>query len=203
MNFLPIDHPPFAARSRSRRMPNPMLQWSEAVIAADGASLGEDPELLLSDGRRVRQAASCLLRPEPGDLVAIAECSQGAFVTAVLARAQLADGAARMRTACLTVPGAPELALEQARIRMRATQTIDLASGGDVQLTAGRGAVAMQAEHLLATATGTLVQQAEHLVTRGEHCTIEARALLRVHGQNAMLTASDDIKLDAERISLG
>jgi len=47
------------------------------------------------------------------------------------------------------------------------------------------------------------VHSARHLVTQVEHCLLQASALLRLHGTQSLITAKGDMKLDAERISLG
>jgi hypothetical protein len=153
----------------------------------------------LGDGRCARQAASCLLQPAAGDNVLLLEGQSGLFVLAVLLRKVTAEPSA----ACLAVPGATALRISQARLELHAEQTIALRCHGEVELTSARAAISLQGQHLLASVGESVVLTARHLVAQTEHCSVQASALLRLHGGQAMLTARGDMKLDAERVSLG
>jgi len=101
-------------------------RWDEAEVA----DVLDDGSFRLADGRRARQAASCLLRPEVGDTVVMLHSASGLFITAVLLRAAAADATAR-----LSVPGAHTLALEQTRIELTAHHRLGLHCLGDVELS--------------------------------------------------------------------
>ena len=153
----------------------------------------------LNDGRCARQAASCLLQPAPGDTVLLLEGQSGLFVLAVLVRRVTVEPSA----AWVAVPGAVALRISQARLELHAEQAIALRCHGEVELTSASAAISLQGQHLLASVSEGVVLSARHLVAQTEHCSVQASALLRLHGGQAMFTARGDMKLDAERVSLG
>ena len=171
-----------------------MQGWGEARI---GRSLGQ-AQWRLADGRLALQAVSCLLTPLPGDTVAVLQSASGLFVTHILVRPQPTAGRAE-----LSVPGAELMAITQPAFELACTRQIALRCLGDVELTSASGSVSVNARDFLASVSETMVQSARHLVTRVEHGVMQASALLRLHGRQALVTAEEDIKLDAERISLG
>jgi hypothetical protein len=154
-----------------------------------------DGRFRLADGRLARQAYSCLVAPQAGDQVALARAATGLYIVHVLARPQ-------PERARLGVPGAHALCLAQPRLELCATEGLALRSLGDVELCSA-ASVTISGQHVLASAAQTMVQNATHLVSHAQHCVLQVAALLRVHGQQALLTAEQDLKLDAERISLG
>lgn len=185
--MLPLIAQPFA--------PQPVApiesQWSEAGVA----HVLDDGSFRLDDGRQAHQAASCLLRPAAGDTVGVLHASAGVFICAVLLRSA--------PVACLSVPGAQTLSLQQSRIEIGASESLGLHCGGDLAVNSIHGSVRIQAQHLLTTVAHSLVQTARHWVSQVEHCMLEATALMRLHGEQGLITAKHDLKLDAERISLG
>ncbi|HWU84113.1 MAG TPA: hypothetical protein VN028_02125, partial [Rhodocyclaceae bacterium] len=73
----------------------------------------------------------------------------------------------------------------------------------DVRLTAACGSLALDARNLFLNAGESLVQQSRHFIGKALQYLVDARHLLKLHGQDALITAERDIKADAERISLG
>ncbi|MES2127119.1 MAG: DUF3540 domain-containing protein [Pseudomonadota bacterium] len=168
-------------------------QWSEAGIAV---ALDEQ-RFLLDDGRMVRQALSCVLAPEVGDKVLVAACANGeVFIVHLLLRQDPA-------LARLCVPGARELRIEQARIALQANEEIALKSLRDIEITAATGLLALNADNLYSTVNECVVQTMRQYVGRAEQYLLDVSALLRLHGQHALLLADQDVKVDAERVSLG
>jgi len=167
-------------------------QWRCAGIAQ---ALDGPGAWRLDDGRPATQAVSCLVAPEPGDQVLVLQAGDLAWITHVLARTA--------NSARLHVPGIEQLAIEQASLRLEAADGLSLRCRGDVTLTSVQGSIAVTARHFLASIAETLVQQAQHAVTHAGHFVVQAAALLRVHGRQALLTADQDLKIDAERVTLG
>ena len=155
----------------------------------------EENRYRLEDGRRARQAFSCLIEPQAGDEVLVFD-GEESFVVAVLARPQAGE-------AVLTVPGARALSIRQPRIALDAVEHAALRSGRDLELTAATGTLALNARDLFTTVAGSLVENVRHYVGRVEQYLLEARGLLRLHGEQALVTAEKDVKVDAERISMG
>ena len=167
--------------------------WFEAVIHEPA---GRD-SWRLDDGRSARQAVSCLVTPQPGDRVLLVGTASGeCFVLHVLARV---DGGC----ATLAVPGAEALSIRQAEVDIAATRSIALRAAGDVEVTSVQGALSLNARQLFANAAESLVQTARTYVGQVEQFLLDARQFLRLHGEQAMITARQDAKIDAERISLG
>ncbi len=181
----------FAARQAKSLPAAPA--WFEAVIRA---SNGRD-SWRLDDGRSARQAVSCLVTPEPGDRVLLVATASGeCFVLHVLARV---DGG----RATLAVPGAEAVSIRQAEVDIAATRSIALRAAGDVEVTSVQGALSLNARQVFASAAESLVQTARTYVGQVEQFLVDARQFLRLHGEQAMITARQDAKIDAERISLG
>ena len=166
--------------------------WSEARVAAE---LGAG-RYRLDDGRAAAQAASCLVQPMVGDRVLAAGCGGECYVVHLLARS---DGA----QACLAVPGAHTLAIRQAQIDLSATERVAIRSLRDVEVTATAGTLSLNARNLFTTVTESLVENARHYVGQMGQYLLGVKSLLRLHGEQALVTAEKDIKVDAERISMG
>lgn len=166
--------------------------WFEAIIHE---ALGGD-SWRLDDGRPARQAVSCLVTPQAGDRVLLISAAGGEhFVLHVLSRE---DGG----RATLAVPGADSVSIRQANVDI-SSQTIALRASNDIELTAVQGPLSLNARHIFTSASESLVQTARSYVGQVEQFLLNARQLLRLHGEQTMITARQDAKIDAERISLG
>lgn len=160
------------------------------------AMVFEDGSCLLDNGARAHRAVSCLVEPLAGDRVLVSLFAEGAsHVLHILER----EGVA----ASLSVPGAHSLALRQSRIGVHAIESLELGSARDASLTAAGGTLALNARNLFMTVSETIVEQAEHYVGKLGQYLLDVRALLRLHGKDALVTAERDVKVDAERISMG
>lgn len=170
-----------------------------SLVETRVAMLLDNAHSLLADGRQASRALSCLVDPVAGDLVLVAQADGGCHILHVLAR----DEAEGPRAVALSVPGEGGMALRARRFSLHALEEIELVSARDLSLTAATGALSLVARNLFATASESLVQQARHVVGKAGHYLLEVRHLLRLHGQDALITAERDLKADAERISMG
>lgn len=167
--------------------------WAEAGIAV----ALKNGTYLLDDGRIACQATSCLVLPQQGDRVLVAACRNNeSFIVHLLARPA-------GENAVLGVPGAAQLSVRQAKISLAATDRIALQALNDVEVTAATGVLTLCARNLFTTVAGTLVQNVREYVANADHYLLQARQLLRLHGKQASITAEHDVKVDAERISIG
>lgn len=166
--------------------------WSEAQIALE---LG-DGSYLLDDGRMAQQSLSCLLKPSAGDRVLVAVCQEQIYVLHLLARA-------RSSAACINLPGIEQLTITQAQISVVASDSLGLAALGDIEVTAASGVLRFNARNLFTTVSENLVENVQHYIGRAEQYLLDVKHLLRLHGKQASVTAEQDVKIDAERISLG
>jgi len=175
--------------SRTRSAP----QLSEAVIV----EALRDDAWRLDDGRLAQQATSCLITPQAGDrvlLVCMADDSH--YVLHVLSRRD-------RRRATLAVPGTEQLSIRQGSVDVSATQTIALRAAGEVEITAVHGPLSLNARNIFTSATEAIVHTARSCVSQVDQFLLDARQLLRLHGEQVLVTARQDAKIDAERISLG
>ena len=183
----------FAANRRSFSRTRSTPQLSEAVIHE-----AVDNEMWrLQDGLCARQATSCLITPQAGDrvlLVCMADDSH--YVLHVLSRQD-------KRSATLAVPGTERLSIQQGSIDVSATQAIAMRAGGEVAITALHGPLSLGAPNIFTSATESLVHTARSYVGQVEQLLFKASQLLRLHGEQVIVTARQDAKIDAERISLG
>lgn len=166
------------------------------------AVLFDDGSCLLGNGMRALRAVSCLVEPQPGDRVLASTSADGpCHVLHILARSEsaLSDGT----HARLSVPGAAGVSLCQSRIALHAVESLHMGSAGEASLSAAGGTLALNGRNLFVTATDSIVEQAHHYVGKIGQYLLDVRALLRLHGNDALITAARDIKVDAERISMG
>jgi hypothetical protein len=161
------------------------------------ALLFDDGSCLLGNGMRAVRAVSCLVEPRIGDRVLASATADGlCHVLHILARNE-------GETAHLSVPGATAVALRQAHIALHAGESLHLGSAGEASLSAAGGTLSLNGRNLFVTVADSIVEQASHYVGKVGQYLLDVRALLRLHGNDALITAARDIKVDAERISMG
>ena len=183
----------FAAsrRNYSRNRSTPHL--SEAIVH----EVLEDNFWRLDDGRCAQQATSCLITPQAGDrvlLVCMADDSH--YLLQVLTRKENSH-------ATLAVPGADRLSIQQRQVDVSASKGIALRAMENVEVTALRGPISLTARNIFTSAADSLVQTARSCIGQVDQFLITARQLMRLHSEQTIVTARQDAKIDAERISLG
>lgn len=193
------------------------------------AVLGESLAVTHADGATVaRRAASCLLAPQPGDVVLVARVEGRAYVLAVLER----EGAER----AIDVDGDLVVRSRAGSVRVRGEQEVSLRAGGRLVATGQTVALAAEtaswvaerlqliaeslsteavrmhqaasfSERVIESAKETLgssyrhVREAEHV--QAESLTFSLRKLFRTHAETAVITAKKLAKIDADQIHLG
>jgi hypothetical protein len=162
-----------------------------------------DPErFLLDDGRVAIAAVTCVIEPRVGDSVLVLERADASrFILHILARSDDAD--ATPAEATLTVPGAAKLTIAQASIDVVAAERAALRSMKDVDVVAATGTLTVTANDLFRTVAQSVVDALQHYVGHAEHYLLDVDGLLRQHGKQVMVTAEKDVKVDADRISMG
>jgi hypothetical protein len=177
-----------------------------------------------------RRAASCLIEPEPGDLVLVAgDGREHVYILAVLERA--GDGPAR-----LSVEGDLAIQVRRGHFSVSSSHGIDLVtatdvkiagSGLDVRAERGRvflaelsyigGKILAQAERVKLLAgifdsvlerfaqkvkrSYRVVEEMDHL--RSGQISYRAEKNMDLRARNALLTAEELVKLDGDQIHLG
>lgn len=169
--------------------------------------LFDDGSCLLGNGMRALRAVSCLVEPQIGDRVLVSASTDGpCHVLHILARNMCVgseSAQSESSSARLSVPGATGMSLCQARIAVHAAESLHMGSAGDASLSAAGGTLSLNGRNLFVTVTDSIVEQASHYVGKIGQYLLDVRALLRLHGNDALFTAANDIKVDAERISMG
>jgi hypothetical protein len=61
----------------------------------------------------------------------------------------------------------------------------------------------LTARNLFTTVSESLVQNVRNYIGQAEQYLLDVRQVLRMHGKQASVTAEQDVKIDAERISMG
>jgi hypothetical protein len=151
----------------------------------------------LADGSQAALAASCLLEPRPGDRVAVFAAADGErFIMAVLVRAEPAA------TAVLRMPG-EAVEILAGELSLIAGRRLTLASQGEAALLAPSSRLSLQAQDIFTTASGCLVETADQRVSQAQHWLAEVASLLRCHSGQALITAERDLRMDADRITMG
>lgn len=176
-----------------QRLDRDTRTWHSAVIAAKI----DDERYLLNDGVAARRALSCLIVPEQDDHVLCWVDENGErYIVQLLSRPD-------SRRVQLDVNGAQELALCAAHLKLHAESQLDLMSLHDLAVQVGVGRLSLMARHVDLTALETMVQNARQYVGRCEHWLQEAQGLARLHGRQTLISAVEDVRADAERISMG
>lgn len=167
--------------------------WGEAMVAVPLA----DGNFLLDDGRVARRAASCLIVPGLGDKVLVASCRQSEhYIVHLLTRAEPTE-------AQMNVPGVTQLTITQPSVRIVATEQLALHALKDVDVLSADGTVSITAKNVYSSVRESLVENVRHYIANVEHYLLDVKQVLRLHGKQTSVTADNDVKVDAERISMG
>ncbi|MBL8482019.1 MAG: DUF3540 domain-containing protein, partial [Rhodocyclaceae bacterium] len=148
--------------------------------------IAPDAAYVLADGRTAAAACSCLLQPQPGDLVLATDAPGAAWVLAVLAREP--GGTAR-----LGVPGAAEVRLEQDRLSLVARDLLALTSQRDAQITALATLRQYAGDQFLHVARA-LVETLDQHLSRARLVSVEASDLMSISGGHTLLSAEGELR---------
>ena len=168
---------------------------------------------IAGESHAARQAASCLLSPAPGDVVACCVSRLGIHVLHVLERETSGS-------ATLSVPGAARLILDQDAIDIRAeeldaTATRVRARVSELHLfsrlaSAVAGRLELVAERIRrvagheTTSTGDSVRTVRNTDTlRAGHILHDASEVMSLRSHVAVIEARGDVRVNGERISMG
>lgn len=185
-------------------------------VTADAKGRSPRPTVFLEidgESKAGRQAASCLLALRPGDLVLCALTPRVTYVLHVLERAEAGP-------ACLSAPDARALVLKQEHIAIEAEELSASAGrtrvrSADIRVVAKTVAAVSESVSLVAewikrvagretvsvadavhTARGTYTVQAESILQ-------EASAIMSARSELTVIDAKSDVRVNAERISMG
>jgi len=210
-----------------QQQPTTVTQTTGSVVAAT-------PKVLRvrigDDVVRARKAFSCLVQPEPGDHVIVAEETGGVhYVLAVLERS-------RAFAVGITVDGDCSLKVRNGRFRVDATRGVDLLSEGDIAMAAselevradtgrvlieslthfGRSVCSrLRRIEVVASVMDACLERLTQRVQRSYRIVDEmdcvrsgemdyrARGNVNMRGRNALVTAEELVKMDGDQIHVG
>jgi len=156
----------------------------------------EGAQIRLLGGAVAKLGASCLLQPEPGDLVLVAQAAQ-AFVVSVLQRVPHS-------TACeLGVAGVERLALAAPEIAIHAERRLCLSALLECEVTAAAGVLRLNAQNLAMTVADSIVEVADEVITQAKVITHRAEELLSTLAKRQLWVAEKEMRVDAETIQMG
>jgi Protein of unknown function (DUF3540) len=213
---------------------------AQTQLAAAGEPLPQTARVLARAGRDVvialaggsadaRVAFSCLVQPEPDDVVAVREAAGLIYIVAILERASAAP-------TCLLAQGDLSIVSAQGDISLTAARHVQLGAAENVQITAceiglhagvarfvldelqqiGKRAVYYVGQ--IRSVTDILENFAGHILTRARNITrfveesdqlragdVDHRAegTLQLQARTAFITADKLVRMDAEQIHMG
>lgn len=170
--------------------------WCDAYIEQIDVN-GLERSYRVSDGGYARRSAGCLLEPEKGDLVLLYRSDIGEnFITQILHKNEQA-------TARLNVEGVQKLLLEQPDISLMARNEINLTALADIEISAIAGNLTLQVNNFISSVRETVVENARHRISKTFTYALDVTGLMRIKSEQGVVTAEKDLKIDAERISMG
>ena len=131
-------------------------------------------------------AEGLLVFPEQGDTVLCVQIDHALLVTQVLRRSVPAE--------TLVIHSPKPIEWVAPVLRFKALQEMELLSAEKLVLSS---------RHLICGAIETLVQKARHVVQQAHHYSLTATAVMRLKAKQQLVTAEDDIRMDAKRINMG
>lgn len=149
----------------------------------------------LEDGGKIRVALSCLLAPQAGDLVLVANTAQGRFLLHVLERA--APGPLSVGSF------GHDLSLSGRAVTVKAAGTMRLVGARDCEISAAAGRLDIKAGEMRTTVLGALFQRAESHVAQFGEWLVSVKDFYRLHAGRQHLTSDAEMKIDAEIIHMG
>lgn len=194
--------------------PMPMIAGAETLLAEVVLREGADLTVVRGGARiAARRALSCLIEPEPGDLVLLGGPAAQPYVLAVLER----PGSQPVR---LAVAGDMEVASDGGRLTLSAETLVmgartgqvaidDLAlSGGKVAARFGRIGLVAEAIESLVTRLLTRARRSYRFVEETDHLRAQgvdhrASGHMNLRGETAVMHAAVLVKVDAAQIHMG
>ncbi|MBL4671448.1 MAG: hypothetical protein JKX81_04240 [Arenicella sp.] len=154
-----------------------------------------DGQYLIDDDTSAQAADGLGLALIKGDYVAYLATGNGSFVVCLLK-------AAPRESIELSFPFAQSLKLVADHIELVGQKSISLKSLHNLSFLASKN-IKLACENLFQSAAGTVVNVMSNWVQQCDQGSIQARQLLRTDAGSQIITASKDLRLDAERINMG
>lgn len=136
--------------------------------------------------RSAHLAEGVLIQLNIGDYILYIETDQGLFITQLLKRKE--------QEAPITLYNDKGMEYVAPKLSFKALEEMELLSVNKLSLTAS---------HILLGAGQTLLQQANHFLQKAKDFSLTTKNLMRLSGRQQVITAEDDMRIDAKRINMG
>ncbi|MBE1301724.1 MAG: DUF3540 domain-containing protein [Alteromonadaceae bacterium] len=156
-------------------------------------------EYVLNNNVVALRATGCLIEPQMGDQVLYWQQQQQAFITMVLQQKDKQAPGIRK----LSVPNHQGLVINAKNMVFNVAQKLQMNVLQEINFNAAVGKINHYAQSMLQSVQGSLIQLSNQYLNKSEHIDFEAKKLLKSHGEQQLITASKDLKMDADRINMG
>lgn len=169
---------------------------SSSVLLVDTISVELAESWETRGGRVVKQAFSCLVKPEVGDSVLVSVQSDQQYVVAILVRRSSIE-------AVLSPPDECGLTIKACSLRLVTSNDMSFLSKGNISVVAPLGELVIQTASIVQTVSNTVVNIAKQILVRVGYYDLSSDTAIMSKASVQVITAEKDIRIDAERISMG
>jgi hypothetical protein len=207
--------------------PSRVFQEAGTVLRVEGTSIVVET----TTGKyKARRAVSCLVAPEPGDRALVAALDDGTvYVLAILEREAGQPTAISVEGDLMVqLPNGRFSVAAQEGVNLISGENVEIVAGG-LKVNAARGSFAIEQLSFLGTLLQANIEKAKLVAgsldstlerwsqrvkrsyrfveeidqVRADQIDYSAQKSLSLHSRNAMVTAEELVKLDAEQIHVG
>ena len=152
---------------------------------------------LLSNGCSANRSFSCLIEPQVGDQIIAASSVNDIYIIAIIARAE----ADLVNT--LSLPQQQSCQWQAEQLTLVGREKISILSAKEIVINVSLGQLVMSAQDILQTVQNNFVLWCKQFFQKADQVDIQTSQLTKSHSHNQIITADNDIRIDAERINLG
>ena len=182
-----------------RAQPDLMISNNHAELRTDiisGTPINGNDTWLLQSGLRAVRATSCLAEPIAGDTVLVAVESESIFVISILKRTLDTP-------ITVSPPSGVGLNLKTKFFSLISERNIDFSSLTGINLSAPLGTIRTISENLLQTVQGSIVNIAKTMISNADDVQVNAKGSILSKAKTHVITADQDLFMDADRINMG
>jgi len=152
---------------------------------------------LLSNGRSANRSFSCLLEPQVGDQIIAASSVNEVHIIAIIARSETG------LVNSLSLPQQQSCQWQAEQLTLVGREKVSVLSSKEIVINASLGQLVMSAQDILQTVQNNFVLWCKQFFQKADQVDIQTTQLTKSHSHNQIITADNDIRIDAERINLG
>lgn len=168
----------------------------EATMLKGEITQHNDDEFTLNGHVKARQALSCLLVPQTGDIVLYWLDGDQAWILNVLSAAQ-------HQGRDVSLPQQQDIRINTQNLVVNASEKITFNAMHEFNINVALGKLNQCARSMYQMVQESFVQITKHYINKSEYLDLQAEKLLKSHATQQLITAEKDIKMDADRINMG